>query len=228
MNQQVTLVKDAFKTPDVKPLVARMVNNGSITDPDCAKGKLLNCAAHLFKTKGFTRTTVRDIARDVGILSGSIFHHFPNKESILCGAIQEALLIATEKMKTSLELASTPKERLLALIQCELEAIHGLTGEGFSLMVNEWRSLSSESQAELLTLKDEYEKLWMDILIEAREVNLIAVESFLVRRFLIGALSYTYNWFNFDCGMTLENLATDTFKMITQDSLSNINGAQRQ
>ena len=52
-------------------------------------------AGDLFAEKGFRATTVRDIAKAAGILSGSLYHHFDSKESIgdeiLSGFVNEVL-----------------------------------------------------------------------------------------------------------------------------------------
>ncbi len=45
--------------------------------------ELLQIAAGLFADKGFKNTTVRDIADASGILSGSLYHHFDSKESMV-------------------------------------------------------------------------------------------------------------------------------------------------
>ena len=45
--------------------------------------QLLAIAAQLFAEKGFRNTTVRDIADAAGILSGSLYHHFDSKESMV-------------------------------------------------------------------------------------------------------------------------------------------------
>ena len=45
--------------------------------------ELLAIAARLFAEKGFRNTTVRDIADAAGILSGSLYHHFDSKESMV-------------------------------------------------------------------------------------------------------------------------------------------------
>jgi AcrR family transcriptional regulator len=45
--------------------------------------QLLQIAAELFASKGFRNTTVRDIADAAGILSGSLYHHFDSKESMV-------------------------------------------------------------------------------------------------------------------------------------------------
>jgi AcrR family transcriptional regulator len=47
------------------------------------RGELLRIAAGLFAQKGFKNTTVRDIADASGILSGSLYHHFDSKESMV-------------------------------------------------------------------------------------------------------------------------------------------------
>jgi len=47
------------------------------------RDELLAIAAGLFAEKGFKNTTVRDIADAAGILSGSLYHHFDSKESIV-------------------------------------------------------------------------------------------------------------------------------------------------
>ncbi len=62
-----------------------------LTDPASPKGKLLKVAARLFHEKGYDRTTTRDIASEVGILSGSIFHHFKNKDDILRVIMEESV-----------------------------------------------------------------------------------------------------------------------------------------
>lgn len=45
--------------------------------------QLLAIAAHLIASRGYSATTVRDIADEAGILSGSLYHHFSSKEAIL-------------------------------------------------------------------------------------------------------------------------------------------------
>ena len=43
-------------------VMRELVDDGRLTDPDSARGKLLQVAAHLFRNKGYERTTVRDLA----------------------------------------------------------------------------------------------------------------------------------------------------------------------
>jgi AcrR family transcriptional regulator len=47
------------------------------------QAELLQIAADLFAERGYVATTVRDIADAAGILSGSLYHHFDSKESMI-------------------------------------------------------------------------------------------------------------------------------------------------
>ena len=48
-----------------------------------SKQKILNCAAELFAKKGYTETTIRELAAAVGLKGSSIYSHFPSKKAIL-------------------------------------------------------------------------------------------------------------------------------------------------
>ncbi|WP_250657062.1 TetR/AcrR family transcriptional regulator [Alkalimarinus coralli] len=191
----------------MKSELETLVEEGYVTNPDSARGRLLVKAAHLFKMKGYERTTVRDLANEVGIQSGSIFHHFKTKEEILKAVMEEAIRYNTERMKRALANASTTKEKLLELIKCELTSITGFTGEAMTVLVYEWRSLSEESQKHILSLRDIYEALWLGVLNQAKEEGLITGDTFILRRFLTGALSWTTTWFDEKGGMSLDELA---------------------
>ncbi|WP_323844550.1 TetR/AcrR family transcriptional regulator [Microbulbifer magnicolonia] len=182
------------KSGEVSPRqqIAALVAEGSLTDPDSPRGRLLHAAARLFEQKGFARTTVRDIAAEVGILSGSIFHHFASKEDILCTVMQEVTIYARARMAGAVALAASPREKLRACILCELEAIHGLAVPGFSILVAEWRSLSADSQKKVLRQRDEYEQIWLETI---ADTHCPGGDAALVRRLLLGALSHTHSWF---------------------------------
>ncbi|SDU98683.1 TetR/AcrR family transcriptional regulator [Pseudomonas mucidolens] len=191
-----------------------MVDGGQLTDPESARGKLLQTAAHLFRNKGFERTTVRDLASAVGIQSGSIFHHFKSKDEILRAVMEETILYNTALMRAALAEAGNVRERVLALIRCELQSIMGGSGEAMAVLVYEWRSLSAEGQAQVLALRDVYEDIWLQVLGEARQAGYIKGDVFITRRFLTGALSWTTTWFRAQGSMTLEQLADQALLLL--------------
>ncbi|PZE11955.1 TetR/AcrR family transcriptional regulator [Pseudomonas sp. 57B-090624] len=194
-----------------------LVATGQVTDPESARGKLLQTAAHLFRSKGYERTTVRDLAGAVGIQSGSIFHHFKSKDEILRSVMEETILYNTALMKASLADATNLRERVLALIRCELQSIMGGTGEAMAVLVYEWRSLSEEGQRYILELRDAYELLWLDVLGEAKAQGYFNADPFILRRFLTGALSWTTTWFRPEGAMSLDQLCEEALSLVIKE-----------
>ncbi|AZC27743.1 MULTISPECIES: TetR/AcrR family transcriptional regulator [Pseudomonas] len=198
-------------------VVRELIASGQVTDPDSARGKLLRTAAHLFRNKGYERTTVRDLASAVGIQSGSIFHHFKSKDDILRAVMQETIHYNTALMRAELAEAGSVRERVLALIRCELQSIMGGSGEAMAVLVYEWRSLSAEGQAAVLALRDVYEQIWLQVLGEAKEAGFIKGDVFITRRFLTGALSWTTTWFRAEGSMSLEQLAQEALLLVLKE-----------
>lgn len=199
-------------------MLAGLVAAGLVTDPASARGRLLQAAAHLFSSKGFERTTVRDLAAAVGIQSGSIFHHFKSKDDILRAVMEETIHCNTALMRDALEGLEDPRLRLLALIRCELQSILGGTGEAMSVLVYEWRSLSENGQQRILDLRDLYEGIWLGVLQQAYDARLVRVEPFILRRLLTGALSWTITWFHPDGAISLDDLAEKALEMLVHSA----------
>ncbi|WP_461536479.1 TetR/AcrR family transcriptional regulator [Spongorhabdus nitratireducens] len=187
------------------------------TDPDSPRGRLMRGAAQLFRTKGFDRTTVRDIAAEVGIQSGSIFHHFRSKDDILRAVMEESVCNLIRRIQQALEGLESPRDRLRAMIRCELEALRGDQGDALAVLVYEWRSLSESGQKSLLEGRDAYEKLWQTEMNGAGSLLRQGVDPFILRRFVHGALYWTTHWYQDDGQLGLDQLTDMAMPMLFQD-----------
>ncbi len=198
-------------------VVAQLVESGEITDPKSAKGRLLSEAAKLFTSRGYDRTTVRDLAAALGIQSGSLFHHFKTKEDILCAVMHDTLLISNARLQTAAESSDDLTETLRNLIQCELTAIMGETRAALTVLVHEWRTISEERRIELSALREQYEKVWRDNLNAAHNAGLLSVEPAILRPLLTGALAWTINWYNPAGDVSLDDLVDRALTMILKN-----------
>lgn len=197
--------------------LSTLVATGEVSDPKSPRGRLLNAAAQLFQDKGYARTTVRDIAADVGILSGSIFHHFRSKEEILCQVMLEVTRVARARMAAAVSAEEDPRECVRACIRCELEAIHGLAVPGFPILVSEWRSLSAGNQRLVLAERESYESIWISVL-NNRPRGAGISDAQLARKLLLGALAHSHTWFKpRGRGLTLNALADQALLMVWQE-----------
>jgi len=196
-------------------ILRALIAENLVSDPNGARGRLLKEAARLFRDKGYERTTVRDLAAAVGIQSGSLFHHFRTKEEILKAVMVETIRLNTALMQAAVDAAETSEDKLRALVRAELESVNGQTGEAMAVLVFEWRSLSEASQAEVLELRDIYEKLWLDALAALKQEGRLEADPFVVRRMLTGALSWTVTWYKpTRGGLTLDGLTDEVMSMM--------------
>lgn len=187
-------------------LLKKLIEEGHISDPASPKGRLLAEAAKLFREKGYNRTTVRDIAAEVGILSGSIFHHFKNKDEILFGVMNQVVRAMDEAIATSVEEADTTSDKIRALIDTELRFIHGKTANATAVLIYEWRSLSEEYRAQVLEGRRIYFEVWQNTLAQAYQEGLVVVEPKYLRQLLHGAIAGTSNWYRADGELTFDEL----------------------
>lgn len=72
--------------------------------------EILNVSKQSFVQKGFTETSVRDIAEDLGIQAASLYNHFRSKEEILL-AICSDIRLRFNALKENLRAADMPPER---------------------------------------------------------------------------------------------------------------------
>lgn len=180
---------------------------------DSPRGRVLRAAAHLFRTQGYERTTVRDLARVVGIQSGSLFHHFKTKEDILCAVMEEGIRFNHERMQEAVDGGRGPREQLRNLIRAELESILGDTGDAMTVLVYEWNAVSPEKQRELLKMREQYEALWLQVLEAARASGALRHDAFITRRLLAGAIGWTRTWYKRRGPVTLDQLSEQVLEM---------------
>jgi AcrR family transcriptional regulator len=84
---------------------------------------VLELAAELFAEKGFRATTVRDIAEAAGVLSGSLYHHFDSKESIVDELLSRFLDDLVARYQQVIATADTPRGTLERFIEVAFDAL---------------------------------------------------------------------------------------------------------
>ncbi|WP_323035896.1 TetR/AcrR family transcriptional regulator [Pararhodobacter sp.] len=187
-------------------------------DPENARDRLLAAAAKLFHRKGFAATTVREIGAEVGILSGSLFHHVRSKDDILFAVMDRVINAMTRDLAAALHSAPDLISQVRALISVELSYLHGPNRDATAVLFHDWRALPVDRRAILLEGRNAYFQLWQQVLTEARDHGLTAVDPAILRQFLHGALAWTSFWYRPDhtppAAMPLEALIDQAIAMI--------------
>ncbi|AQU85162.1 MULTISPECIES: TetR/AcrR family transcriptional regulator [unclassified Halomonas] len=176
--------------------------------------ELTRLAAQLFVQEGFDRTTVRMLAQEMGIKSGSLFHHFKDKQEILAAVIEEGTQNALSIAKAALNTCDAdPESRLYAMARAHLETLFA-DRNAHVVALFEWRRLDPASRAHLGHLRDAYEALWVTVIDEALAAGIIHGDRFLVSKFILGALNWTVRWYDPTGPRTPDDLADELVAMI--------------
>jgi TetR/AcrR family transcriptional regulator, cholesterol catabolism regulator len=84
------------------------------------RGLIVSSAAEMFARKGIGATTVREIADAVGVLSGSLYHHFESKDAIVEEILVGYLDSIQSRYATVLESGRSAAESLHDLVLASL------------------------------------------------------------------------------------------------------------
>nr|WP_212763434.1 TetR/AcrR family transcriptional regulator [Gordonia araii] len=125
---------------------------------------MLGIAGELFADRGLRSTTVRDIADTAGILSGSLYHHFDSKESMVDELLRDFLdaLFARYREITDAGLSAT--ETLRQLVIASFEAIDA-RHTAVAIYQNEARHLAAQERFGYISERNvEFRQLWESVL----------------------------------------------------------------
>lgn len=154
---------------------------------------VLNAAAELFSERGYEGTSIRDIARQVGLLPGSVYHHFPSKEELFLAVHREGFNQVIEKLHAAVADGRDPWERLRRACTVHVECIvEGSAAEritGHDLAPGD----AHELLAKIRPLRDAYENVFREVIEQLPLAP--AVDRRLVRLFLLGAMNWVYVWY---------------------------------
>ena len=110
---------------------------------------LISSATHCFSSKGFSATSIQDIASHAGVAKGNVYHYFSSKDDVLrliINRVLDDLLPAIDAIPYE---QLTPVEQLRAFMGEAVDLV-GRNRAGVAIFVQERRRMSEPSFAEVL------------------------------------------------------------------------------
>lgn len=180
------------------------------------RDEVLKIAAELFATKGFKNTTVRDIADAAGILSGSLYHHFDSKESMvdeLLDTFQQGLFAEYDEILAG---DRTPRAKLDSVVRASFAAIDRHHSE-VAIFQNDAAYLAGFERFGYLTERnDRFHKLWTGLLQEAVDAGELRadLDIELVYRFLRDTVWVAVTWYRPGGALSADEVATQYLSIL--------------
>lgn len=178
---------------------------------------ILDAAARRFAEFGFEATTVRQIADDVNILSGSLYHHFATKEEMLGEVVREAVLDQRERALHIAALPCDAETKFVTLIREELAALTERI-EAYAIIFNERKFFRrSPDFLYLMKARKEAFEAWRGVLDQGvREGQFHAgLDSYLVISTIMRMLNTGADWYRHEDGSPLDAMAEYSLEALT-------------
>jgi AcrR family transcriptional regulator len=181
---------------------------------------LVKLAAELFAEKGFQATTVREIADEAGILSGSLYHHFDSKESIVDEVLSGYLDELLTSYRATMERGGTPRELLSELVVTAFGTLETHRA-AITVMQNDWNYLRQLDRfGYLVKAEHEVEAMWVGLLKDGAKKKVFRsdVDPKLTYRLIRDTIWVAVRWYRPGGPLTTKQIA-DQYLTILFDGL---------
>jgi len=182
------------------------------------KEEIIRVATKLFKEKGYSAVTMRDIAKSMGIKAASLYNHINSKQDIL-----KTIIISLAEQFTAgmLEIKSSGEScvnKLKAIIKLHV-TLSSQNIYGMSSLNNDWMHLE-EQMPYYIKLRSEYEDDFKNILEQGiGKGELINVKPDVMMFSILTTLRSLYLWIPKKEDIDLHNL-TENLSQILLDGIN--------
>jgi TetR/AcrR family transcriptional regulator, cholesterol catabolism regulator len=170
---------------------------------------LIGIAADLFAERGYRSTTVREIAEAAGVLSGSLYHHFDSKESIIDELLSSYL---DELLATYREIVAEGGSSILVLSRLVHAAFGSFDRHRAAITVfqNERQYLLNYPRFGYIAKSEQaVSRLWMKVIRDGIASGELRrdVDAKLAHRFIRDAIWVSVRWYRPGGRLTSDQLA---------------------
>ena len=185
--------------------------------------EILQAAARVFRRKGFHAARMQDIADEVGMQKGSLYHYISTKEDLLHGLVGGALERMIEETRAILGTGYSAPRKLAMAIEVHLRQTQEQRDIWGVLQREDLDLLNRNSPTDIRKLMKDYEGLWARVLKEGVDAGELdpSLDRRVVVQGLVGMCRAVYMWFKPDGRLPIQEVA----RILAEISL---HGLQRQ
>ena len=128
------------------------------------KTEIINVAAKLFKEKGYSAITMRDIAQAMDIKAASLYNHIKSKQEILALIIIEIAEEFTNTISQIVISDDTNIQKLEKVIQLHID-ITLRNSDALACLNNDWMHLAPAELNYFIKMREDYEDSFRSIIV---------------------------------------------------------------
>lgn len=177
-------------------------------------------AAKLFAAKGYDGTSIRDIARAVGVAQASLYHFFADKSEIHSTVVSISVERLLRLIRERLATCTTASERVEGFARAHAQHISENAPLYFAAALGYNELADPVVKARVQRLRDTYEEILRGIVrdgIESGEFRELDVK--LAARAIISCLNWMARWWRPDGPDSAEKIASEYVRLIIRGFL---------
>src|SRR5690349_21540372 len=120
-------------------------------------------ASALFRERGYAATSVRDIAQALNLQGGSLYAHMASKEDVLWSIVSRAADRFNAEVGPIAATDAQPQVKLRDMIRAHVGVVTSVQKDA-AVFLHEWRFLSPDRRTEMSARRDDYERLFRDVI----------------------------------------------------------------
>ncbi len=142
--------------------------------------EILDAAANCFLERGYSATSIDDVARRLGSTKGRIYHHYHSKSDLFAGVFKTGMDMNYHAILPEFSAACPPGEKLVRMARThtrqmiQTRAYQRAVWEGVSMHLRGSTTPEQrEALAELQAYRDRYSELFKSVIRECRDAGIL-------------------------------------------------------
>jgi AcrR family transcriptional regulator len=177
---------------------------------------VVESAARLFRDKGYSATSMRDLAQAVNLKASSLYNYIQSKSEILreiCFANAHRFIDSMTEVE---QLSGNAREKIEVLLRLHIQVA---TQDVTSVMAfnDEWRHLEEPYLSEFVALRRDYENRFRAIIEQGmRQGEFKVMDSSIPLFTLFSAVRWIHDWYKPNRSVTSTELENEVIRLLLE------------
>jgi AcrR family transcriptional regulator len=159
--------------------------------------EILSTAAMLFGRQGYHQTTMQQIADEVGILKGSLYHHYRSKQEILFEVTRGPLGELVDEVRLTVESDAEIPQKIEHAIRAHIFALSRAYPHLMVVTAETDEALPDGIRENILSLRRQYQRLWQKMISAGlADGSIVSTGSAAALvNLILGSINWMHRWY---------------------------------
>lgn len=162
-------------------------------------------ALSLFAENGVESTSIRHIGNKAKVPTSLLYHYAPSKYQLVFELMRDGMERYQQSASDARDIGTTPEEKLAGLITAHI-IMHCRNSQLAKLIGNGWRPLPNKEKNVMLTVRDNYSKLWDEVLQDGVRSGVFDLDNPRLARLSIVQMCSVSTWYQSSGPLSAEEL----------------------